>query len=215
MYGLLRESLQAVEGSGDRLRLGLRGVGRAVIFLGLTSLFTDISSEMVNTVLPVYLLFQLQASPLQFGVIDGLYQGASAPLRVVAGLAADRLNRLKEVAFFGYAVSAASRIALPAAGSALGVVGGVILVDRLGKGVRTAPRDALISLNAQPERLGLAFGVHRALDTVGALLGPLLAFAVLAAAPGAYDAVFVVSFCFAIVGLGVIGLLVESRRGTW
>src|SRR5262249_39336885 len=63
--------------------------------------------------------------------------------------------------------------------------------------------------------LGLAFGVHRALDTVGALLGPLLAFAVLAAAPGAYDAVFVVSFCFAIVGLGVIGLLVESRRGAW
>src|SRR5262249_21617078 len=160
-------------------------------FLGLTSLFTDISSEMVSTVLPVYLIFHLQASPLQFGIIDGLYQGASAPLRVVAGLAADRLRRLKEVAFLRYAVSSASRRPLPLAGSALGLVGGAILVDRLGKGIRTAPRDALISLNAAPDRLGLAFGVHRALDTGGALLGPLVAFAILAAAPGAYDAVFV------------------------
>jgi MFS family permease len=215
MYGLVRESLQGITGPGGGLRLGLRGVGRAVIFLGLTSLFTDISSEMVSTVLPVYLIFHLQASPLQFGIIDGLYQGASAPLRIVAGLAADRLRRLKEVAFLGYAISAASRIALPAAGSALGLVGGVILVDRLGKGVRTAPRDALISLNAEPDRLGLAFGVHRALDTGGALLGPLVAFAILTAAPGAFDAIFVVSFCFAVVGLGVIGLLVESRRGAW
>ncbi len=86
-----------------------------------------------------------------------------------------------------------------------------MLVDRAGKGIRTAPRDALISLSAPADRLGAAFGVHRAMDTTGALLGPLIAFGLLALAPGSYDATFVVSFCFAIVGLAVLLLFVQNR----
>ena len=86
------------------------------------------------------------------------------------------------------------------------------MVDRIGKGIRTAPRDALISLSVSPKSLGMAFGVHRAMDTTGAMLGPLLAFGILALAPLAFTSVFLVSFCVAIAGLGVIVLLVPKHR---
>jgi MFS family permease len=87
---------------------------------------------------------------------------------------------------------------------------GVVLLDRIGKGIRTSPRDAMIAASVSSEKLGTAFGVHRAMDTAGAMLGPLLATGLLVLAPGSFDAVFIVSFCFAIVGVAVIGLLVES-----
>lgn len=188
------------------------GVSRTVLFLGLTSLFTDLSSEMVATVLPVYLVFTLGFSPLQFGLFDGLYQGAAALVRVASGIVGDRWRRHKEVAVLGYALSAVTRIGFLLAGRAAPVIGLLIVADRTGKGIRTAPRDALISLSTPPERLGTAFGVHRALDTVGAMLGPLAAFGLLYLAPGGYDAVFVVSFCFALVGLSILLLFVENQR---
>lgn len=186
-------------------------VSRNVVFLGLTSLFTDISSEMVSTVLPLYLVFALGMAPLQFGIIDGLYQGASALVRLAAGITADRWRRYKEVALAGYALSAVCKPALILAGSAWPVIAAIIALDRAGKGIRTSPRDALISLSSPPQRLGTAFGVHRALDTCGAMLGPLAAFGVLALAPGAFDTVFVVSFCAALLGLSLLALFVENR----
>jgi MFS family permease len=185
-------------------------VSRTVIMLGLTSLFTDISSEMVATILPLYLLFDLQLSPATFGVIDGLYQGAAALVRLFGGVAADRLRRFKEVAVVGYGLSAVARLGLLVVGNVWTLLAGVVLVDRLGKGIRTAPRDALISFNSSPEELGTAFGVHRALDTAGAMLGPVLAFALLTLAPGAYDAVFVISLCAALIGLGFLTLFVQN-----
>lgn len=192
----------------------LRGRGavpRTVVLLGLTSLFTDVSSEALTAVLPLYLALELRMTPLQFGLLDGLYQGASALVRVASGLVADRFGRLKAVAFGGYALSAACKPALLVAGAAWGPIAGVLLLDRLGKGVRTAPRDALIARATPASRLGEAFGLHRSLDALGALLGPVLAFAVLAAAPGAYDAVFVASFAAALVGLAILGLFVADR----
>jgi MFS family permease len=188
------------------------GVNRTVLFLGLTSLFTDLSSEMVATILPVYLVFTLGFSPLQFGLFDGLYQGAAALVRVASGIVGDRWRRHKEVAVIGYGLSAITRIGFLFAGKAAPVIGALIVADRTGKGIRTAPRDALISLSTPPERLGTAFGVHRALDTMGAMLGPLLAFGLLYLAPGGYDAVFVVSFLFALVGLSILLLFVENQR---
>jgi Major Facilitator Superfamily len=193
------------------LRRGRRPqVGRNVVLLGLTSLFTDLSAEMVATILPLYLIYGLGLSPFQFGVVDGLYQGVTALVRVGGGFAADRWRRHKEVAAIGYGISAVCKLGYLAAGSALGSISGVVVLDRVGKGVRTAPRDALISLSAAKERLATAFGVHRALDTAGAMLGPLAAFAVLAAAPRAFDAVFVVSFCVALIGLSILILFVEN-----
>jgi MFS family permease len=186
------------------------GVSSTVLLLGLTSLFTDISSEMVSTVLPLYLVFSLQLSPLQFGIIDGLYQGVSALVRVASGFVADRWRRHKEVAAAGYGLSAVCKLGLLAAGGVWTALAAVILIDRTGKGIRTSPRDALISLTSPRAGLATAFGVHRALDTAGAMIGPLVAFGLLALVPDGYDVIFVTSFCAALVGLGVLVLFVQN-----
>ncbi len=188
-------------------------VSRNVVLLGLTSLLTDVSAEMVATVLPIYAVFALGASPLQYGVLDGLYQGAAGIVRIVSGVVADRRSRYKELAALGYGISAVCKGALLAIGGTVGGLSAIVLADRLGKGVRTAPRDALISLSSTREGLATSFGVHRAMDTAGAMLGPIVAFGILLAAPGAFDAVFGVSICFAILGLAVLILFVRNRTG--
>jgi MFS family permease len=166
---------------------------------------------MVAAILPLYLTAELGLSLLAYGVVDGLYQGVSALVRILGGYVNDRTNRPKWVAFAGYGISALSRIALMPA-HALGWITAVITADRLGKGFRTAPRDALIADAADPRALGRAFGVHRTLDTVGAALGPLVAFGLLLLVPGDYNTVFVASFGFALVGVAVILLFVPNRR---
>ena len=186
-------------------------VSRTVLLLGLTSLITDISSEMVVTVLPLYLVAVGGFSPLAFGIIDGIYNGATAIVRLASGFIGDRWQRHKEVAVTGYGLSAVCKLALALVGTAVSSIGAVVLLDRAGKGIRTAPRDAMISLSTPKEQLGTAFGVHRAMDTAGAMLGPLLAFALLAAAPLAFDSVFLVSFCLALVGLAILVLFVNGR----
>jgi MFS family permease len=185
-------------------------VSRTVLLLGICSLLTDISSEMVATVLPLYLVTTLGFTPLQYGIVDGLYQGAAALVRFAGGYLGDLRRRHKGIASVGYGVSAFCKIGLAVVGSAFGAISAIIMLDRAGKGLRTAPRDAMISMSSEPENLGTSFGVHRALDTTGALLGPLLAFGLLSLAPLAFDTLFVVSFCFAIAGLGVLVLLVRE-----
>jgi MFS family permease len=185
-------------------------IGSNVFFLGLTSLLTDISSEMVTATLPLYLLLSLGLAPLQFGLIDGINQGASVLVRIASGLIADRWRRAKDVAAAGYSFSAICRIGLLLVGRNWTAISGVVLLDRIGKGIRTSPRDAMIAASVPSEKLGTAFGVHRAMDTAGAMLGPLLAAGLLALSPGAFDSVFIVSFCFAIMGVAVITLLVEA-----
>jgi len=212
VYTQLRESLRSASTERQERRLPWWRVSRNVVNLGLTSFFTDVSSEMISTVLPLYLVFTLRMTTLQLGVVDGVYTGATALMRLAAGMAADRGGRHKEVALAGYGLSAICKLGLLAAGGAFGPLVAVILADRTGKGIRTAPRDALISLSSPPERLGVSFGVHRALDTAGALVGPLIAFALLTLLPGAFDAIFVVSFCFAAIGVAVLLVLVEGRR---
>lgn len=191
------------------------GTGRIaanVLALGAVSLLTDISSEMVTAILPLYLVLGLGFSPLQFGVLDGIYTGVTALVRVAGGHAADRWQRRKLVAGLGYGISALGKLGLLAAGTSAGAMGLVLAGDRTGKGLRTAPRDALITLSSEPSALGRAFGVHRAMDTVGAFLGPLAAFCLLWTLPARYDAVFVVSFCFAAVGFLVLVLFVRDHR---
>lgn len=187
-------------------------VAGPVLALGAVSLVTDISSEMVTAVLPLYFVLQLGLSPLQFGFLDGLYNGVTALVRLAGGYAADRGGRHKLVAGGGYALSALSRLGLLLAGGAAAGIGAALAADRVGKGVRTAPRDALISLSSPPDTLGRAFGVHRAMDTTGALLGPLAAFALLWATADAYDAVFVVSFCFGLLGVLMLVAFVPGHR---
>jgi MFS family permease len=185
-----------------------------VFALGTVSLVTDISAEMVTAVLPVYLVLGLHLSPAVYGVIDGTYTGATAVLRLVGGYIADRIHRRKSVAGLGYALSALAKLGLLAVGNSVGAIGAVIAVDRAGKGLRTAPRDALITLSAPPHLYGRAFGVHRMMDTVGAFAGPLVALAILATTAQAYDAVFVASFCIAAFGVLMLVLFVRDRRGS-
>jgi MFS family permease len=186
-------------------------ISPVVLSLGLTSLLTDVSSEMVNSLLPAYLVLHLHLSPMQFGVIDGLYNGfAIALLSVLAGYLADRTSRQKEVALAGYGLSGVCKLLLLGVGAAYGWILFIVGLDRLGKGIRAAPRDALISLNTVPSAYATAFSVHRAMDACGSLLGPIVAFVLLAALPGAYDAVWVTSFVFAMLGVAALWLFVPK-----
>jgi MFS family permease len=187
-----------------------------VVALGFTSFFTDISAEMVNATLPIYLSFVLRLAPFQLGIIDGVYQGATVLVRLVSGVWADRTRRHKEAAVMGYGLSAFSKLGLLLIGGSAGWAGiiGITIMDRIGKGIRTSPRDAMIAASVPDERLATAFGVHRTMDTAGAMLGPLLASAVLWFTGSAYDAVFVVSLCFAFIGLAVLGVFVPRPKAT-
>ncbi|MFE2552143.1 MFS transporter [Streptomyces sp. NPDC059355] len=184
-------------------------VASTVLALGAVSLITDVSSEMVTAVLPLYLVAGLGLSPLGFGALDGVYIGVSALVQLTGGHLADRVRNHKLIAGIGYGLSALCKPLLLLAHS-LGPVGVVLALERTGKGLRTAPRDALISLSTPAELQGRAFGVHRAMDTTGALLGPLAAFFILNMAVGGYDAVFGVSACVAVLGVVVLMLFVPS-----
>jgi MFS family permease len=216
-----RNRMYQLENAGDLLTndRNLRGlrtsginVGTTVFLLGITSLLTDVSSEMVSTTLPLYLLVTLAFSPFQVGVMDGIYQGAAVLVNVISGLVADRWRRPKEVAATGYGFSAICKLGFLIVGSTWTGISGVILLDRIGKGIRTAPRDAMIAASSPSGQLATAFGVHRAMDTAGAMIGPLVAVAILSVAPGAYDAIFVVSLCVAVIGLAVIVLFVDNPQ---
>ena len=196
------------QAKGKRSRKG--ALNRTVIALGFTSFFTDISSEMVASVIPIFLVAQLGFSPAGFGLFQAANELANALLRLAGGAIADRTRRLKETAAAGYGLSTLTRIGL--LGSALSGVTPVpfLLVDRLGKGLRTSPRDAMITLATPQRSWGTAFGVHRTLDAAGALIGPLLAFAILTALPGSFDAVFVLSVGFGLLGFAVIAAWVRN-----
>ncbi|MEZ0447916.1 MFS transporter [Cellulomonas sp. ICMP 17802] len=222
MYLSLRDRPgRADAGSADEARAARAArrtrVSSVVVTLGVVSMLTDISSESVAAVLPLYLTTALGLSTLAYGFVDGLMQGASALVRIAGGWAADRGDHPKWVAVVGYGLSAVTRGVLLVA-SSFGAVTAIVAVDRIGKGIRTAPRDAMITASSDPRTLGRSFGVHRTLDTIGAALGPLLAFVILWAIPDGYQTVFVVSFGAAVLGLAALVLLVPDlrpRRAAW
>lgn len=184
-------------------------VAPVVVTLGLVSLLTDVSSEAVAAILPIYLTTALGMSTLAYGFVDGLYQGVSALVRIAGGWVADRTAKPKPVALTGYLLSALARVGLLLA-TGVGAISAVITADRIGKGLRTAPRDAMIAAATPASGLGRAFGVHRTLDTIGAALGPLLAFWILWVIPQGYRTVLVVSLAFAVLGVAMLWLLVPG-----
>lgn len=146
-----------------------------IILLGITSLLTDISSEMVYPILPIYLVARLGASPVILGLIEGIAESLASLLKVFSGYFSDRTKKRLPFTILGYVSSTLGRLFLYLSTS-WGVVLVGRVVDRFGKGVRTAPRDALIAENAKDNKKGAAFGLHRAMDTLGATLGVLLAY---------------------------------------
>jgi len=146
------------------------GVSRNVFFLGWVSLLTDVSSEMIFTVMPLFLLNVLKVGTPIIGLIEGIAEGTASLLKLVSGWLSDRLGQRKSLAVFGYGLSTLAKPFLYIA-SSWGVVLAVRFSDRVGKGIRSAPRDALVADSTSPNEMGRSFGFHRAMDTMGAVLG--------------------------------------------
>ena len=164
----------------------IRGLSRNVIALGWVSFFTDLASEMLYPIIPLFLTGTLGASTELLGLIEGVAEGGSSILRWVAGAFSDQFRRRKPFVIAGYGLSALSN---PIMGLAAYVGGWPVFFagrtsDRIGKSIRTSARDALIADSTEPQHRGLAFGFHRAMDTAGAVVGPLTALLVLTIRPG-------------------------------
>jgi MFS family permease len=164
--------------SEPRLWRRLRRLPRNVFSIGVVSLFNDASSEIIYPVLPLFLALTLNASRAQIGLIEGAAESLSGFLKLFSGYFSDRRGRRKGMVVFGYGLASVMR---PLIGLATQwpQVFAIRMADRFGKGVRSAPRDAMIADAAAPEERGLAFGFHRAMDHAGAVIGPLIAYAVL------------------------------------
>ncbi|HEY3215899.1 MAG TPA: MFS transporter, partial [Candidatus Eisenbacteria bacterium] len=190
-------------------RRGIPGIGRNVVALGIISLLTDLSSDMVIPVLPLFVTRTLRGSAASLGVIEGVAECTASLLRVVSGWLSDRSGHRKPFLGFGYGLSTVAKAAMAFARSWPWVLV-LRFGDRVGKGLRNPPRDALIADSVEPRYFGRAFGFHRALDTVGATLGPLVAFAMLRAFPGEFRRLFLASAIPAALALVVLALAVRA-----
>lgn len=187
----------------------IAGISRNVWWLGITSFFTDISSEMLYPLVPIFVTAVLGAPAYTVGVIEGVAEGTSSFLRLLSGWLSDRLGRRREIVIAGYALSGAAKPLLAIAGT-WGTVLAARFVDRFGKGLRTPPRDALIADSSPAATRGRAFGFHRTADTAGAVVGPLLAIPLLAATHQQLRLLFLFSVIPAAFGLAAL-VLVQDR----
>jgi len=146
-----------------------------VVALGFVSFFTDVSTEMILGILPIYVVTELKASKAALGLMEGLAELANYVFRLLSGIVSDKIGKRKILVFIGYSFSSVAKPLFAFANTWLDAVV-IRTLDRVGKGVRTAPRDALLSQSVKKEEAGKAFGIHRTLDQSGAIIGPLLAF---------------------------------------
>lgn len=181
----------------DRRIFGLR---RNVFFLGLVSLFNDFSAEMVYSVMPAFLTTVLGAPPIFIGFMEGFVDALASVLKIFSGWLSDKLGRRKIFAVCGYALSVSTRSLLAFVGNFWQVFG-LRIVDRIGKGARDAPRDALLSESVDGSELGKSFGYHRAMDTMGAILGPLGAVILLPLLTNDYRQLFLIAFVLGIFAI--------------
>lgn len=157
-----------------------------VVFLGLVSFFSDISAEMVYPIIPLYLTSVFGATPALVGIIEGIAESLASLLKVFSGYFTDKYNKKKPIAFVGYATGLLYKVALIFAGSWIGILGARV-IDRIGKGIRTAPRDVMVSESAEEGRAGTAFGIHKSLDMAGSAIGILIAYFLLKSSNGSGD----------------------------
>lgn len=177
--------------------------------LGFVSMFMDISSELVHSLLPIFMATVLGASMVTIGIVEGVAEGAAAITKVFSGAISDYFGKRKFLAVLGYALGAISKPIFPLA-TTIGWVFGARLVDRIGKGIRGAPRDALVADIAPPQLRGAAYGLRQSLDSVGAFVGPLLAVAFMIWLTNDIKAVFWVAVVPAF--LAVLLLVVALRE---
>jgi MFS family permease len=182
---------------------------RVVWLLGLVSLCMDLSSEMIHGLLPVFLVSTLGTSTFALGVIEGVAEGTASIVKIFSGVISDWFGRRKPLVLLGYGLAALSKPLFPLANSAAWVLV-ARFADRIGKGIRGAPRDALVADATSPEVRGAAFGLRQALDTAGALLGPLVAIGLMSAFSGNVRAVFWVAIVPALAAVAMLAFGVEE-----
>ncbi|MBT9460979.1 MAG: MFS transporter [Rugosibacter sp.] len=182
---------------------------RSIIALGLVSLFMDVSSEMIHSLLPVFLVTVLGASALSIGLIEGIAEATASIAKVFSGVISDWMGRRKPLVLLGYGLAALTKPLFPLA-QGVGAVFTARFIDRIGKGIRGAPRDALIADITPPEIRGAAYGLRQALDTVGGFAGPLMAMALMAATQDNFRLVFWVAVIPAVICVLLIIFGVEE-----
>jgi len=180
-----------------------------IVLLGLVSLFADMSTEMVYPLIPLYLTATLGASPAIVGVIEGIAESIASLLKVFSGYIGDVYQNKKKLAFAGYSASVVYKIMLLLAASWQGVLAARV-VDRTGKGIRTAPRDALVAQSSDGGQLGGSFGLHKMLDMAGSALGVIFAYFFIATDFG-YHKAFLFSIIPAVIGIAIIFAVREDK----
>jgi MFS family permease len=184
---------------------------RTIVLLGITSFFTDIASEMAYPLVPLLLTSTLGAGPAALGLVEGIAESLASILRLFSGMLADRIGKKKPLTIAGYAASAAGKAMLAVAGS-WGFVLTARAIDRVGKGIRTAPRDALIAEAAGVRGRGVAFGLHRALDNAGAVAGIATAWGLMMLMKMPPSQVFLWSVAPASIGVLLLFFVKEPGR---
>src|SRR5688500_9997444 len=181
----------------------------AVWALGLVSLFMDISSEMIHALLPVFVVGTLGAGAIWLGIIEGVAEATACIVKVFSGALSDRWGKRKSLTLLGYGMAAITKPLFPLAGSAATVFM-ARCIDRIGKGIRGAPRDALIADYTTPDQRGAAYGLRQTLDTTGAFLGPLLAIGLLLVLANNVRAVFWIAVIPAFISVAILWLAVKE-----
>jgi len=182
-----------------------------IIILGIASFLTDISSEMIYPLLPLYLVNVLGASPAILGLIEGFAESLASILKVFSGYWSDRIKKRKPFTIFGYAISVLGKFLIVISSTWHFVFAGR-LFDRFGKGVRTAPRDAIIADSSTSKNRGSNFGLHRAMDTLGAVIGVLIAYFLITSYKVNYKNIFLVSLIPGILGVAALFVVREKRK---
>jgi MFS family permease len=188
-------------------------IPRTVWALGFVSLCMDLSSELVHSLLPVYMTTVLGASVVAVGLVEGVAEATAAIVKVFSGTLSDALSRRKPLVVVGYGLAALSKPLFPLAGS-VPLVLGARFMDRIGKGIRGAPRDALIADVTPPESRGTAYGLRQALDTIGAVLGPAAAIGLMVLLAGNIRSVLWVALLPALLSVAVLVLFVKEGTPT-
>ena len=187
------------------------GFGRNVFFSGLVSFFMDVSSEMIYPIVPLFLAGVLGVNMSMIGLIEGIAESTASFLKVFSGWLSDRTRQRKNLMLAGYTISTLSRPIMAMAGAWQQVLSARV-IDRTGKGIRTAPRDAIIAEATQTTHLGRAFSFHRAMDTLGAVVGPAITFSLLGFFNNDYRKIFWLSMVPGVVAVILIILFIEEKR---
>ena len=187
------------------------GLSRNVFFAGVVSLFMDVSSEMIYPLLPLFLSGVLGVNKSLIGLIEGIAESTASLFKVFSGWLSDRIGQRKSLMLAGYAISTLSRPVIALAGGWPQVLAARV-IDRLGKGVRTAPRDAIIAESTESDHLARAFSFHRSLDTMGAVLGPAIAFALLRLHNNNYQMVFWYSMIPGVIAVLIIARFIRTKK---